>query len=197
MDIALFPLNMVLFPGGVLPLRIFEPRYLDMVSHCMKNNCPFAVVSITKGQEAGSNAQFTDLGTLAKIVDFDQLQDGLLGITCTATERIVVKQNWHQDDGLNMGTVSLLPAEPKAQIDTSHAQVVRFLRQLLTQEGIRDYRQWLTEDWTDSSWVGYRIAELLPLPIALKIGLLEMEDAPQRLHILARILQDNQLLEDV
>ena len=79
--IPLFPLSTVLFPSGVLPLRIFEPRYLSMVSDCMRNESEFGVVLITQGREAGQPAQFHHTGTLARIIDFDQLDDGFLGIT--------------------------------------------------------------------------------------------------------------------
>ena len=82
LEIPLFPLKTVLFPGGVLPLRIFEPRYLDMVSQCLKSDSRFGVVAIVEGNEAGTGATFTEMGTLAQIVDFDQLEDGLLGLTC-------------------------------------------------------------------------------------------------------------------
>ena len=194
LDLPLFPLKTVLFPGGVLPLRIFEPRYLDMVSRCLRSDSRFAVVSITEGQEAGETAQFTNLGTLAVIVDFDQLQDGLLGITCRGSEGIKVHKHWRQADGLNIGRIERLPALPDQQIEDHHSSLVRFLRDLLAQDDIRPYRRWLQENWTHQRWIGDRIAELLPLPLPLKLSLLEMQDPAQRLEILERILRDNNLI---
>jgi len=190
----LFPLKTVLFPGGVLPLRIFEPRYLDMVSHCLKTDSPFGVVAITDGEEAGSVTEFAGLGTLARIVDFDQLDDGLLGITCRGEERFNVLDYQLQDDGLLRAKIEPLPAEPGQQIDTSHSDLVRFLRDLLAQESVRPYRQWMDEEWTNTRWLGYRIAELLPLPLDMKSGLLEMADSERRLEILHTLLRDNNLL---
>ena len=194
-ELPLFPLKTVLFPGGILPLRIFEPRYLDMVSACLRSDSRFAVVSITEGQEAGGAVQFTKLGTLADIVDFDQLQDGLLGITCRGGECINVIEHWQQTDGLHKGRIEILPAAPGGQIDERHSALVRFLRDLLAQDDIRPYRRWLQEDWTNMRWLGDRIAELLPLPLPLKIRLLDMQDAAQRLDILERILRDNNLIQ--
>lgn len=195
LEIPLFPLNTVLFPGGVLPLRLFEPRYLSMVSRCMKDNTQFAVVAMTAGSEVGSQAEFVECGTLASIVDFDQLEDGLLGVTCRGGARITVLERWRQDDGLNMGKVTCLENEPGQTIDDSHQALVRFLRDLLAQDSVRQYQQWMDQDWTNTSWLGYRIAELLPLPVELKFTLLKMEDAAQRLDILQTILRDNKLLD--
>ncbi|MCB1715626.1 MAG: LON peptidase substrate-binding domain-containing protein [Candidatus Competibacteraceae bacterium] len=194
LEIPLFPLKTVLFPGGVLPLRIFEPRYLDMVSQCLKSDSRFGVVAIVEGNEAGTGATFAEMGTLAQIVDFDQLEDGLLGLTCRGGERFTVLEQQQQADGLILGKVLLLPAEAGCQIDASHSDLVRFLRDLLSQDSVRPYRQWLTEDWTNTSWLGYRITELLPLPLPLKSSLLEMQEAEQRLDILQTILRDNKLL---
>src|SRR5512143_1713141 len=88
--LSLYPLNTVLFPGGVLPLRIFEPRYLNMVSGCMKAGHGFAVVAIQEGSETGTAASFQKIGTLARIADFDRLENGLLGIICQGGQRLQV-----------------------------------------------------------------------------------------------------------
>ena len=86
MEVPIFPLNTVLFPGGPLPLRIFEPRYIDMVSHCMKTESPFGVLLIREGSEAGQATTF-DIGTLARITDLYQGSDGLLGVTAIGEQR--------------------------------------------------------------------------------------------------------------
>lgn len=194
LEIPLFPLKTVLFPGGVLPLRIFEPRYLDMVSQCLKTESYFGVVTITEGNEVGQGSEFADLGTLARIVDFDQLEDGMLGITCQGSERFSVLEHQVQTDGLTTGKVLVLPTESGRLIDASHSNLVRFLRDLLSQDAIRPYRRWMEEDWTNTCWLGYRIAELLPLPLPLKSSLLEMQESERRLEILNTILQDNKLI---
>src|SRR5215831_15238826 len=111
LNIPLFPLNTVLFPGGVLPLRIFEPRYLDMVKRCMREGNAFGVVLIRSGNETQSTVATHDVGTLARIVDFDQLPDGLLGITTRGTQRFRACEKHVQDDGLHVGQIQLLSLE--------------------------------------------------------------------------------------
>src|SRR6202040_504263 len=109
--IALFPLNIVLFPDGPLPLRIFETRYVDMVRRCMRETQTFGVVLIREGSEVGPAETF-DVGTLAKIVDFHQLSDGLLGLSCVGAQRFRIRSRSRQADGLNLGEVDYLAVEP-------------------------------------------------------------------------------------
>jgi Lon protease-like protein len=101
MQAPLFPLNTVLFPDGPLPLRIFEPRYLDMISGCMKQDKPFGVLLIKDGHEAGP-ATTHSVGTLARVTDWYQGSDGLLGITAIGTERFRLQSVEQQSDGLNV-----------------------------------------------------------------------------------------------
>src|SRR6201995_4298783 len=105
----LFPLNTVLFPGGPLAVGIFETRYVDMVRHCMRERCPFGVVLIRAGLEVGSAGvgDVCTVGTTARIVDFNGLPDGLLGITCVGERAFTVKKRWQQDDGLHVGEIEL------------------------------------------------------------------------------------------
>src|SRR6476469_216509 len=98
----LFPLNTVLFPGGPLPLRIFETRYVDMVRHCMRERCPFGVVLIRAGAEVGAVADTAEVGTTAHIVDFNPMPDGLLGISCVGEHKFRVLSRRQQGDGLNV-----------------------------------------------------------------------------------------------
>jgi hypothetical protein len=100
--LPLFPLHTVLFPGGPLALRIFEPRYLDMVRRCMKEHKSFGVVTIFEGAEAGAVARLATLGTCARIVDFDPLPDGLLGITCIGEERVRILRRWQQSGSVRV-----------------------------------------------------------------------------------------------
>jgi Lon protease-like protein len=108
-EIPLFPLNTVLFPGGPLPLRIFEPRYVDMVRRCMREGVPFGVLLIRAGTEVGEVTSTADVGTSARIVDFHQMQDGLLGIVCLGERRFRVLARRTQPDGLHLGDVEWLP----------------------------------------------------------------------------------------
>ncbi len=117
--LALFPLHMVLFPGGLLPLRIFETRYVDMVRTCMRTSANFGVVLIRAGNEVGP-AQVFEVGTAASIVDFNQLADGFLGISCLGTQRFRIKTGSVQADGLNLASVEWLNAEPALSIPARH-----------------------------------------------------------------------------
>ncbi len=193
-ELPLFPLNTVLFPGGVLPLRIFEPRYLAMVSQCLKTDSGFAVVTIQGGNEAGQPATFNPLGTLAHIVDFDRLEDDTLGITCRGGERLVVTGHRVRDDQLMLGQAEFQQPETTSATSSCPHVLRHFLRELLERDDIQVYRQWLNESWASSSWIGFRLAELLPLPVAVKYHLLEIVDAEQRLALLEKILRDNRLL---
>ena len=111
MQVPLFPLNTVLFPGGPLPLRIFEPRYLDMLSRCMKADAPFGVVLIREGGEVGP-ATTREVGTLATVTDWYKGSDGILGVTAVGTQRFRLLSAERLADGLNVGDVEILPELP-------------------------------------------------------------------------------------
>ena len=111
MRVPLFPLSTVLFPGGPLPLRIFEARYLDMIGRCMKDESPFGVVLIREGAEVGQ-AETHDIGTLARIVDWYQGSDGLLGVTAVGEDRFQLLSTRKQADGLNIGAIEDIAPEP-------------------------------------------------------------------------------------
>jgi uncharacterized protein len=180
--IALFPLNIVLFPNGPLPLRIFETRYVDMVRRCMRDTQEFGVVLIREGGEVGPAETF-DVGTLAKIVDFHQLSDGLLGISCLGRQRFRIRSRSRQADGLNLGEVDILPAEPATPVPARHARLPKLLQGVLPQLG--EVYQGLPMHLDDAVWVGYRLAEILPIPLADKQSCLELDDPIQRLDRLA------------
>lgn len=188
-ELPLFPLNTVLFPGGVLPLRIFEPRYLNMVSECMKADRGFGVVAIQEGSETGTAASFQKIGTLARIADFDRLEDGLLGITCRGGQRLQVLSYRVQADQLILGQIRFLPDDPPRLPLPVHAPLLTFLRHVLEQEELQCYTRFLQPAWDSAAWVGNRVAELLPLSLGLKQALLELTDPTQRLDALRSLLQ--------
>src|SRR4029450_8248817 len=121
--IALFPLHTVLFPGGPLPLRIFETRYTDMVRRCMREQQPFGVVLIQEGDEAGPVATTATIGCSARIADFYTLQDGFLGISCIGERKFRVQRVWRASDGLNMGEVEWLESEPGVELPGGDVQL--------------------------------------------------------------------------
>ena len=179
-SIPLFPLHTVLFPGGPLRLRIFEPRYLDMVSRCMREDAGFGVALIVAGQEAGGSAQTVEIGTLARIVDFEQLDDGLLGITARGERRFRIVRVHQESDGLNVCQVEWREDEARAEVPAQHAVLAELLRRAIEQIGPA-YGE-LTPAYEDASWVGMRLAEILPLAPIERQELLELNDGPERLQ---------------
>jgi Lon protease-like protein len=180
-ELPLFPLNAVLFPGGPLPLKIFEPRYLDMVSRCMREQSGFAVVLVSEGEEASIATSFAATGTEARIVDFDRLADGLLGISCLGRERVRVVEAWREPDGLNRGRVLDIAADPVIAVPPEQAWLADVVKQVLPEAG-DTYRH--VERRDDAAWIANRLAELLPLALADKQSLLELSDPLERLSVL-------------
>jgi Lon protease-like protein len=186
-ELPLFPLNTVLFPGGPLSLRIFEPRYVDMVRKCMREGAPFGVLLIRAGHEVGEVSSAADIGTSARIIDFHQMPDGLLGIICTGEQKFRVEERRVQADGLNVGTVTWLPLEPPASMPAQHAHLGILLERALPQ--ISDIYQALQPQFDDAGWVGSRLAELLPISVSDKQECLEMDDPLARLERLAPFIR--------
>jgi Lon protease-like protein len=177
----LFPLHTVLFPGGPLPLRIFETRYVDMVRHCMRQRCPFGVVLIQAGSEAGTSGttRTSAVGTMARIVDFDSLADGLLGIACIGERKFRIIKHWQQADGLHLGDVEFAAAEPRTELPGEYQHLGLVLRKVLPELG--DLYAKVPKHFTDASWVGCRLAEILPVSLSERQYCLELEDPLARL----------------
>jgi Lon protease-like protein len=185
-EIPLFPLNIVLFPDGPLPLRIFETRYYDMVRRCMREGRGFGVVLIREGREVGTEAtDVYEVGTLAEITDFHQLSDGLLGLSCVGRQRFRILSRSRQTDGLNLGDVEWIDAEPLLAVPPRHARLATLLRNVLPQLGEVYAR--IEMRLEDAAWVGCRLAEILPIPLADKQSYLEIDDPLERLDRLASV----------
>ena len=180
--ISLFPLHTVLFPGGPLPLRIFETRYTDMVRRCMRAGEPFGVVLIQEGQEAGEVATTATVGCTARIVDFHTLHDGLLGISCVGERKFRVQRVWRAGDGLNMGEVEWVPAEPALPLPPDCERLAAAVRRALAD--LAEHYEHVERKFDDAAWVSVRLAELLPIEPNDKQVLLEMEDPLVRLAAL-------------
>jgi Lon protease-like protein len=182
--LPLFPLNLVLFPDGPLPLRIFETRYYDMVRRCMREGSGFGVVLIREGPESGTGeTQVYEVGTAADITDFHQLADGLLGLSCIGRRRFRIAARSRQADGLNLGEVSWIETEPTVPVPPRHARLAALLRNVLPQLG--EVYASIEMRLDDAAWVGHRLAEILPLPLAEKQTYLELDDPLERLDRLA------------
>ena len=183
-QIPLFPLNLVLFPAGPLPLRIFETRYYDMVRRCMREGSGFGVVLIREGAESGTgDTEVYEVGTTADITDFHQLADGLLGLSCVGRRRFRIVARSRQTDGLNLGEVNWLEAEPAVPVPPRHARLPALLQSVLPQLG--EVYTGIEMHLDDAAWVGHRLAEILPLPLAVKQSYLELDDPLERLDKLA------------
>jgi uncharacterized protein len=181
-SIALFPLNIVLFPGGPLPLRIFETRYVDMVRRCLREDQRFGVALIREGNEVGPAETF-EVGTLAKIVDFHQLSDGFLGLSCLGEERFRIVGRSRQADGLNLAQIEEICSEPKLKVPEHHARLPKLLESVLPQLG--EVYASIEMHLDDAAWVGYRLAEILPIAATDKQFFLELEDPLRRLDALS------------
>lgn len=185
--LPLFPLTSVVLPGGRLPLRLFEPRYLDMVSDCLKRDSGFGICLIREGGEAGESALPYGTGTEVRIVDWDRQPDGLLGITVRGERKIQVHEMAVQADQLVVAEVSPLPPEPAEPVPEECEMLVDILRQSLGQlDSLIHYEE---PQWDDASWVGSRLTELLPLPPRVRQYLLELDNPTARLHELRHALK--------
>ncbi len=185
-EIPLFPLHIVLFPNGPLPLRIFETRYVDMVRRCMRESLSFGVVSIRAGAEVG-DALNCEVGTTAKIVDFHQLEGGLLGLSCVGERRFRIHSQRRQTDGLNVGEVEWLAEEPPRSVPQRHARLAELLKSVLPQLG--DAYSGMEMRLKDAAWVGHRLAEILPIEMSEKQFCLELDDPVARLDVLAPLIE--------
>lgn len=189
--LPLFPLNTVLFPRGPLPLRIFETRYTDMVKRCMRENSCFGVVVVQAASEGGAPAGFADIGTSARIVDFNLLPDGLLGITCRGERRFRVLRRWREADGLNMAEVSWIDAplaqRPVAALPVEYHRLAELLQRVLPELG--DIYQGIERRLDDAEWVGARLVEILPISLSDKQFCLELDDPLARLALLAPLVR--------
>jgi Lon protease-like protein len=180
--IPLFPLHLVLFPGGPLPLRIFETRYVDMVRRCMREASQFGVALIRSGNEVGPAETF-DVGTTASITDFHQLPDGFLGLSCVGERRFRINGRGLQADGLHLAHVEWLAREAPVAVPARHAALSELLESVLPQLG--EYYADMPLKLDDAEWVGFRLAEILTIPPGQKQYCLELKDALQRLDFLS------------
>jgi uncharacterized protein len=184
--IPLFPLSVVLFPGGPLKLRIFEARYLDMVGRCMRELQPFGVALLVEGTEAGGPAMTAETGTTARIIDFEQLKDGLLGITAVGERSFRIVARERQADGLNLAEVVWLPPSELLPVPDESAHLVKLLRYALPQ--LQPLYDVSAAQYQDAGWVSARLVEILPLPLLEKQHCLEIADPLLRLKYLGSLV---------
>ena len=187
MNVPLFPLNSIVLPRGRIPLQLFEPRYIDMLTRCLKEDRGFVVVLLRDGAETGRIASYYDIGTYVRIIDFQQLDNGLLGITVEGTAKVSVVRSWQQDDGLNVGDVEVLLDEADSDVPERFNELPSVLRALFKHPVVRDLD--MDVDYQDARDVGWRLTELLPLDKQEKQRLVELQDPLERLSRLQELLE--------
>lgn len=179
-DLPLFPLSSVLYPEGTLSLRIFETRYLDMIRDCARSNSGFGVCLILEGKEVGTPSIPAAVGTLARIVDFHQTDDGLLGIHAQGGERFEVEHTRIRENGLIHASVNWMADDAKQVVPAECALLATILERFHEQAGGR-YAQFERARYDDAAWVAYRLAEALPLEDSERQLILQLNDPIERL----------------
>ena len=186
-SLPLFPLRTVLVPGAALGLRVFEPRYLDLVRECGRRGSGFGICLILDGEEAGTPATPAGVGTEARIEDFDTGPDGLLTLRVRGARRFHVRRTRVRDSGLIIADVDWCAADPVIDLQPEHALLGVVLRKIL--EHIDGADQAFPEPhFDDAAWVGWRLAELLPLEQPHRQQLLQLDDPDERLETLLRLV---------
>ena len=183
---------LVIFPGGRLPLQIFETRYLDMVKQCLRNGTGFGVVMITEGDQVLSNLDqqlpaISHCGTYCTIIDFDELPNGMLGIMVEGQKKFVIRDEYEQADRLMMGDVEFLADETEVEMPEEQEHLTSLLESLMSHEAVQQLG--LNCDLTQAVEVGARLTELLPCPNNFKQRMLEMKDPLVRLVELDKIVE--------
>lgn len=184
--LSLFPLGTVLFPDGRLGLRVFEPRYLDMVSRCLREDGTFGICLIRDGSEVGAAARPHTVGTEAHIVDWDRDDDGLLGLTVRGQRRFRITTTEVQSDNLLLADVEWLE-EPAMALPGEYTPLADLLWQLL--QRVEPDRANEGERFSEADWVGFRLAECLPLQPEQSQALLAQDDPIMRLQALAAVIR--------
>lgn len=192
-SVPIFPLKTVLFPGGLLPLRIFEVRYVDMARECLRNSSPFGVCLIQEGEEVGTPAVPERVGCLARIADCDAEELGVLKVRAEGLERFRIASSDVAKSGLIVAQVDPLQAEAPVPDAPGLADCAGFLRKAIAAIGVERFIEPLR--FEDATWVGFRVAEILPLRSDVKQKLLELTDATLRLAVLQKFLKQQRLIE--
>lgn len=198
--LPLFPLRTVLFPGALLGLRVFEARYLDLVSECLRRQTPFGVVCLKQGVESGDLSgavRLEDVGVLARLDEVDAEEAGILRVRCTGLARFRIKAPPEQrDNGLWVAPAvepvasdaPHMPGPAMLQTVQALAEAIRKLAERGTEPFARPYRL------DDAGWVANRWCELLPVPMAAKQKLMELEDPVIRLSLVDGFLRDKKVV---
>lgn len=190
--LSIFPLNTVLFPGGILPLKIFEQRYLDMSTICLRNNRPFGVCLIKEGNEVGVPALPEQIGCTAAITEWDMQQLGVLHLKTEGVQRFRIVNRQVAKNGLISAEVELLAADKQIPLSLELRDCTTVLKLVMEKLGLEQFPSPLKLD--EASWVGYRLAEVLPMKLTVKQEILEIDDPVTRLQVIRKFLVQQGLL---
>jgi uncharacterized protein len=201
--LPLFPLKTVLFPGGVLPLRVFETRYIDMVRECMRHDAPFGVVLIRSGQEVGAAAEPEDVGCLAHIRDVDMQELGVMLLRAQGAGRFrILETRILSDQRLEARTLAL-PPDAEIPVSDIHLLCAKTLKIVIedieargrAERGAEFVSPFIRPLQMDSaSWVANRWCEILPIPLKARQKLLELDDAHARMSLIYQYLQQHRII---
>jgi len=190
--VPIFPLNTVLFPGALLPLKIFEVRYVDMAKECLKAGSPFGICLIREGEEVGTPAVPEPVGCLARMGEVDVQELGVLKVSVAGTERFRIVASEVNRQGLIVGEIEQIAAEAEVRDAPGMIDCADFLRKVIAGIGAGRFAE--PFEFEDASWVSFRLAEILPLRNDVKQKLLELTDAQLRMGILHRFLRQQKLI---
>lgn len=185
MQLPLFPLSSVVLPGGIMKLRLFERRYIDMVKNCFRTETGFGICLIREGNEAGEPSEPYPLGTQVSIVDFDQGDDGLLHISARGDQEFEILSYVANDSQLLIGDIAYLPERPPTPMKPDYERLAQKLDLILRY--VEPEVRYEHKQLDDADWVCHRLLELLPLAPPAKFELLQMRDNDQRLESLSAL----------
>lgn len=202
--LPLFPLNTVLFPEGVLPLRVFETRYMDMVRSCIKSQSPFGVVLIKSGKEIGNEAVVERVGTSAKIIGLDMNAPGILNIVTLGMQRFSIESTERAKDGLLTGEIAWLAQLPPVPLGEQYAACSVLLANIIEEiEGKQEFGPTAGSRFStprklfDTAWVADRLIEVLPVNRLAKQKLLELSDPQSRMEVVFTFLKQKGVLPEI
>ena len=194
--LPLFPLQTVLFPDGLLELKIFETRYLDLMSRCMREQRPFGVVALKRGGEArvsNDAVALYEVGTLAELIDVDSAEANILLVRCRGTQRFVLGATRQQADGLWLGEATAVADDPVMAPRAAHGNAVKSLAdatRALEAQGAHPFLA--PHRFDDAGWVANRWCEILPLPLEARQRLMTLADPLGRLEIVDSLMRTKQ-----
>jgi Lon protease-like protein len=194
-QIPLFPLRVVMFPRGRLNLQIFERRYIDLVTHCMRTSSGFGICLLKEGEEVvqeGTNQTIHRTGTYSNIIDWDQLENGLLGITVEGSAKFSIEDCWQSDSGVLQGNVQFNETDNVGRetipLDDQYTALADLLQNLESHPLVEQKK--LIIDYNNLWDLGWRLSELIPIEIEQKQQLLEIDDPWERIQSIEQLVSD-------